>query len=79
MVFILPKNYPHKAMQVTDLNGYSIEVTDLNEAIRITAQYKEYRHESKSFSEFDKRQKAYWLDMYEKLIRLNQHLNNTKK
>jgi hypothetical protein len=79
MEFIPPKNHPHKAMQVTDLNGFTIEVTDLNEAIRITAQYKEYRHESKSFSEFDKRQKAYWMDMYEKLIRLNQYLNNTKK
>jgi hypothetical protein len=79
MEFIPPKNYANKAMQITDLNGYPIEVTDINEAIRITAQYKEYRHESKSFSEFDKRQKAYWLDMYEKLIRLNQHLNNTKK
>lgn len=54
-------------MKVTDLNGFQIEVTDLDEAIRITAEYKEYRHEHKSFSEFDKRQKAYWLDMYEKL------------
>lgn len=66
-------------MQITDLNGYPIEVTDINEAIRITAQYKEYRHESKSFSEFDKRQKAYWLDMYEKLMGLNQLLNDPKK
>ncbi len=55
-------------MKVTDLNGCLIEVTDLEEAIKLTAQYKEYEHENKSFSEFDKRQKAYWTDMYEKLM-----------
>ena len=54
-------------MQVTDLNGYPIEVTNLKEAIKMARQYKEYRHEDKSFSEFDKRQKAYWIDMYKKL------------
>lgn len=57
-------------MKVTDLNGCPIEVTDLDEAIRITADYKEYRHKGKSFSEFDKRQNAYWTDMYEKLTTL---------
>lgn len=54
-------------MYITDLNGFLIEVTDLDEAIKITADYKEYRHKNKSFSEFDKRQRAYWTDMYEKL------------
>ena len=43
-------------MKVTDLNGCTIEATDLDEAIKITARYKEYRHENKAFSEFDKRQ-----------------------
>lgn len=54
-------------MKVTDLNGCPIEVTNLKEAIKIARQYKEYRHEDKSFSELDIRQKAYWTDMYEKL------------
>ncbi|MDX6182370.1 hypothetical protein SGQ44_08110 [Flavobacterium sp. Fl-77] len=54
-------------MYVTDLNGYLIEITDLKEAIKMAQEYKEYRHEDKNFSEFDKRQKAYWQDMYEKL------------
>ena len=52
-------------MQVTDLNGCPIEITNLKEAIKMARQYKEYRHEDKRFSEFDKRQKAYWMDMYE--------------
>lgn len=63
-------------MNFTDLNGYPIEVTDLNEAIRIAARYKEYRHKDKSFSDFDERQKAYWTDMYEKLVALKERVNN---
>jgi len=64
-------------MQITDLNGYAIEVADLDEAIRITAKYKEYRHENKSFSGFDKRRKAYWTDMYEKLIAIEIRLSDS--
>lgn len=66
-------------MKVMDLNGCSIEVTDLDEAIQITEEYKEYRHEDKSFSEFDKRQKAYWTDMYEKLTTIKKRLDGTLK
>lgn len=65
-------------MKVTDLNGCQIEVTDLDEAIQITAEYKEYRHKDKSFSEFDKRQKAYWTDMYEKLTAIKKQLTTIK-
>ena len=61
-------------MKIIDLNGFQIEVTDLDEAIRITADYKEYRHKDKSFSEFDKRQKAYWVDMYEKLTAIKEQV-----
>ena len=61
-------------MQVTDLNGYPIEITNLKEAIKMARQYKEYRHEDKSFSEFDKRQKAYWTDMYEKLTAIKEQV-----
>ena len=63
-------------MKVTDLNGCLIEVTDLDEAIRITADYKEYRHKDKSFSEFDKRQKAYWVDIHEKLTAIKKRIVN---
>ncbi len=63
-------------MKVTDLNGCTIEVTNLDEAIAITAQYKEYSHEDKNYSELDKRQKAYWTDMYKKLTAIKERLNN---
>ena len=65
-------------MKVTDLNGCQIEITDLDEAIQITAEYREYRHEDKGFSEFDKRQKAYWTDMYEKLTTIKEQLTTIK-
>lgn len=63
-------------MKLTDLNGYPIEVTDLNEAIRITKRYTKYRHEDKSHTDFDKRQNAYWTDMYEKLTAIKARVNN---
>ena len=54
-------------MEVIDLNGCSIEVTDLEEAIKIKAEYKDYQQEDNDFSDFNERQKAYWLDMHEKI------------
>ena len=65
-------------MQVTDLYGYPIEITNLKEAIKMARQYKEYRHEDKSFSEYDKRQKAYWTDMYEKLTTIKKQSSTIK-
>lgn len=63
-------------MKLTDLKGYPIEVTDLNEAIRITKRYTKYRHEDKSYTDFDKRQNVYWTDMYEKLTAIKARVNN---
>lgn len=65
-------------MQITDLNGYSIEITDLKEAIKIAKRNTGYSHEDKSFSEFDKRQKAYWTDMFEKLKAKKEQLSTIK-
>ena len=63
-------------MHVTDLNGCPIEITDLDEAIQITKENKENRHEDKSFSDFDKRQNAYWTDIHDKLTAIKEQLNN---
>lgn len=63
-------------MKIVDLNGCPIEVTDLEKAIEITAQYKEYRHEDKSYSDFDLRQNVYWTDMYNKLMAIRVQLEN---
>lgn len=63
-------------MHVTDLNGCPIEVTDLKEAIRIAKRYTKYKHEDKSFSDFDKRQNAYWTDIHEKLTAIKKRTDN---
>ena len=63
-------------MKITDLHGCEIEVSDLKKAIRIAKQHTGYRHEDKSFSDFDKRQNAYWMDMHEKLKAIKEKSNN---
>ncbi|AIM37817.1 MULTISPECIES: hypothetical protein [Bacteroidota] len=65
-------------MKVTDLNGYEIEVTDLKEAIRIAKRNTGYSHEDKSFSDFDKRQNAYWTDIHKKLIAIKKQSSTIK-
>ncbi|MEG1230242.1 MAG: hypothetical protein RSD71_16235 [Flavobacterium sp.] len=64
--------------KITDLNGFEIEVTDLKEAIKIAKRNTGYSHEDKSFSEFDKRQKAYWTDLFDKLKAKKEQLFITK-
>ena len=63
-------------MYITDLNGCEIEITDLKEAIKIAKRNTGYSHEDKSFSEFDKRQKAYWVDIHEKLTAIKKRRVN---
>lgn len=54
-------------MKIKDLHGKSIEVTELDKAIKQAENYKSYTHEDKSFAEFDKKQNLYWTDIYNKL------------
>jgi major membrane immunogen (membrane-anchored lipoprotein) len=35
-----------------------------------------YKHEDKSFSDFDKRQNAYWTDIHDKLTAIKEQLNS---
>ena len=63
-------------MYITDLNGCEIEITDLKEAIKIAKRNTGYSHEDKSLSEFDKRQKAYWVDIHEKLTAIKKRIVN---
>ena len=65
-------------IQLIDLNGNNIEVTDLDEAIRITEQYKDYRHANKGFEGFDRRQCSYWTDLHEKLINIRNNKSVSK-
>jgi hypothetical protein len=57
-------------MKIRDIKGSFIEVTDLDQAIKQAKDFKDMKHEDESFAEFDKKQQAYWTDMYNKLIAL---------
>lgn len=63
-------------MKITDLNGCQIEVVNLEDAIKIAEEYKQNEHINKVFSEFDKRLKVYWTDMFEKLTVIKKRLND---
>ncbi|MBS7320745.1 MAG: hypothetical protein KIG55_04025 [Myroides sp.] len=63
-------------MKITDLHGCRLEIPNLDEAIRIAEECTENQHEDKSFSEFDKRLKVYWTDLYEKLTAIREQVNN---
>lgn len=66
-------------MKITDLNGCEIEITNLKEAVRIAKRNTGYSHEDKSFSEFDKRKKTYWTDIYTKLKAEQERIDNKLK
>ena len=65
-------------MKIKDLNGCTIEIINLNEAIQIIRRYKQYEHENKGFSELDKKLNRYWTDLYEKLSRMKNNMSTDK-
>ena len=66
-------------MKIKDLNGCTIEITNLNDAIQITRRYKQYEQENKGFSELDKKLNRYWTDMYEKLLKIKSQKEEKSK
>jgi len=63
-------------MKIKDLNGQEITVTDLNAAIAQARSFKEYRHNPPE-PIADSRQQAYWIDIYNKLIALQNKSGDT--
>lgn len=57
-------------MEVIDLDGKKIKVTDLGEALKQAQMFKSYRHADKTYRELDKKLKQYWTDLYNKLTAL---------
>ncbi len=60
-------------MHVTDLNGCSIEVPDLDEVIEQADWFKDCHHIPPKKG--DEIRQEYWRDMYEKLITLKSKVN----
>ena len=57
-------------MEIIDINDHTIVVNNLDEAILMAEEYKDYKHENRRFADFDKRMNVYWTDLYEKLLQL---------
>ena len=58
-------------MKIIDLDGKVIEIENLALAILQADDYRHYRHTTAGFEVLDKRQQAYWEDVYQKLLKLN--------
>lgn len=65
-------------MNITDIDGKSITVTNLKAAIKEAGQYMGYSHISPEFRDFDRKQNAYWSDLHKKLLQLQSELKNNK-
>ncbi|SEW24697.1 hypothetical protein SAMN05421841_1813 [Chryseobacterium wanjuense] len=55
-------------MKITDLNGYQIEIPDLNRAIQMAEFFKDAGHSPPHPT--DKERQEYWRDFHEKLLKL---------
>lgn len=60
-------------MEITDLNGCTIEVTDLDSAIERAEYFKDCEHIPPVPT--DKERQAYWLDIYQKLLAIKNNDN----
>lgn len=60
-------------MNITDLHGQVLTVTDIEKAIRQAALFKTLQHEGKRTDEVkqaDAERQQYWADLHEKLLQL---------
>lgn len=57
-------------MKIIDLNGFDLEIENLQLAIMQADDYRHYEHINPINKAEDEKRKAYWEDVYEKLIQL---------
>lgn len=61
------KNQP---LTITDLNGFELEIDNLQLAIMQADDYRHYQHLNPQYRQGDEKRKAYWEDIYRKLMQL---------
>lgn len=59
-------------MKITDKDGKIITVENLQLALMQADDYRHYRHTDPGYTAFDDKQQAYWDDLYQKLLTLQQ-------
>lgn len=57
-------------MEIRDINGKTITVTDLKKAMEQANLYRKYKHQTPGFEKLDKVLTKYWNDIYQKLLAL---------
>ena len=67
-----------KEITVIDLEGKEKKITDLKQAIALTAEFMDYEHEDKSFGAFDEKMRRYWTDLYTKLTAIKNNSNSNQ-
>ncbi len=65
-----------REITVIDLEGKEKRITDLEQAIALTAEFMDYEHEDKSFGAFDEKMRRYWTDLHSKLTAIKNSSNN---
>ena len=58
-------------MKIIDLNGCEIEIDNLQLAIIQADDYRHYEHMNPQNRQADEQRKAYWEDVYQKLLLLD--------
>ena len=57
-------------MKITDINGFDLEIDNLQLAIMQADDYRHYQHFNPQNEQADEYRKAYWEDVYQKLLTL---------
>jgi hypothetical protein len=57
-------------MNITDINGIDLEIENLQLAIMQADDYRHYEHLNPKNRQADDERKAYWEDVYQKLLTL---------
>jgi len=57
-------------MKITDINGFDLEIEDLQLAIMQADDYRHYQNFNPQNEQADECRKAYWEDVYQKLLTL---------
>jgi hypothetical protein len=60
----------NQQLKITDLNGFELEIDNLQLAIMQADDNRHYRHLDPQHQQADEQRQAYWNDIYQKLIQL---------
>jgi len=60
-----------KPIKITDLNGFELEIGNLQLAIMQADDNRHYKHLDPQYQQADEQRQAYWQDIYQKLIQFD--------